>query len=136
MLILGQSGTVKTFFGKKNPGKFTWKSSPNSYNWHCSLKRRRNNTSQLERYSGRTVFARETLLKKNLLNDESYYEKRQAIFTTDVLIVDEISMLSMKIFDTLEYVCRKLRNNNTNFGSLQVMAIGDFFSNCHQCLIH
>lgn len=46
---------------------------------------------------------------------------------TDVLIIDEISMLSLKLFDTLEFVCRKLRNVNTYFGGIQVIVIGDFF---------
>lgn len=45
-------------------------------------------------------------------------KRDKQFFNTDELIVDEISMLSMKIFDTLEYVCRKLRNKNTYFGLL------------------
>lgn len=54
---------------------------------------------------------------------------------TGVLIVDEVLMLSLKVFDTLEYVCRRLRNKNTYFGSLQVIALSKIFSNCYQCLI-
>lgn len=41
------------------------------------------------------------------------------------LIIDEISMFSLKLFETLEYICRKLRNTNFYFGSLQVMCAGD-----------
>lgn len=50
---------------------------------------------------------------KKLLDDKSYYEKRQAILNTGVLIVDEVLMLSLKVFDTLEYVCRRLYETKT-----------------------
>lgn len=49
------------------------------------------------------------------LTDE-YYLKCKNIFKTDVLILDEISMLSWKLFDQLEYICRKVRNNDLYFG--------------------
>lgn len=62
------------------------------------------------------------------LTDE-YYLKYKNIFKTDVLILDEISMLSWKLFDQLEYICRKVRNNDLYFGGLQVHVAGsgDFF---------
>ena len=45
---------------------------------------------------------------------------------TDVLIIDEISMLSSKNFNQLEEICRQIRNNHTRFGGLQVIVSGDF----------
>ena len=36
-------------------------------------------------------------------------------------------MLSLKLFDTLEYICRHTRKHKKYFGSLQVIVIGDFF---------
>lgn len=55
---------------------------------------------------------------KNYFMMKVIMKRDKQFFNTDELIVDEISMLSMKIFDTLEYVCRKLRNKNTYFGLL------------------
>ena len=48
--------------------------------------------------------------------------------TTRVLIVDEVSMLSMKIFDVLNKVGQTVRKNYARpFGGIQLIFIGDFF---------
>lgn len=126
LLILGQSGTGKTFLGKKIEENLPGRRVALTATTGIAALNVGGTTLHSWSGIGDGRFSPEKLYKK-LLYDESYYEKRQAIINTDVLIVDEISMLSMKIFDTLEYVCRKLRNKNTYFGSLQVIAIGDFF---------
>lgn len=50
----------------------------------------------------------------------------QHILTTDMLVIDEISMISARTFDTVEYICRKIRKNVKYFGGLQVLVIGSF----------
>ena len=45
----------------------------------------------------------------------------------DVLIVDEISMMSVKIFDLLDEIGRRLRRNPKPFGGIQLVFTGDFF---------
>lgn len=48
--------------------------------------------------------------------------------TTRVLIVDEVSMLSMKLFDVLNKVGQTVRKNFLMpFGGIQLIFIGDFF---------
>jgi ATP-dependent DNA helicase PIF1 len=44
----------------------------------------------------------------------------------DTLIIDEISMLSPELFDKLELLARKLRNNELPFGGIQLVLTGDF----------
>ena len=44
-----------------------------------------------------------------------------------VLIVDEVSMMSKKIFDILEEIGRTIRRNSRPFGGIQVIFTGDFF---------
>lgn len=44
-----------------------------------------------------------------------------------VLILDEISMLSNKLFTVLEYLGRYIRGNDKPFGGIQVVCLGDFF---------
>ena len=47
--------------------------------------------------------------------------------TTQVLIIDEISMMSRKVFDILEELARIIRRNADPFGGLQLIFTGDFF---------
>lgn len=45
----------------------------------------------------------------------------------DVLIIDEVSMLSPELFDKLELVARSLRHSTKPFGGIQLILTGDFF---------
>ncbi|RXK40277.1 hypothetical protein M231_02391 [Tremella mesenterica] len=47
--------------------------------------------------------------------------------STHALVIDEISMIDGKLFDKLEEIARKVRNNNKPFGGLQLIVSGDFF---------
>lgn len=44
-----------------------------------------------------------------------------------ILIIDEISMLSKKIFEIIEEIARLTRKSSLPFGGLQVILVGDFF---------
>lgn len=46
---------------------------------------------------------------------------------TNILIVDEVSMMSKKIFELLDEIGRLTRGNNRPFGGMQVIFCGDFF---------
>lgn len=45
---------------------------------------------------------------------------------TNILILDEVSMLSKKIFDLLEELARTIKKNNLPFGGMQLVFSGDF----------
>jgi ATP-dependent DNA helicase PIF1 len=45
----------------------------------------------------------------------------------DILIIDEVSMMSKKVFDVLEETARAVRRNTGYFGGIQVILTGDFF---------
>jgi ATP-dependent exoDNAse (exonuclease V) alpha subunit len=53
--------------------------------------------------------------------------RREIIEKTDVLIIDEISMLHDYRFDMVDEACRLVRRNDTPFGGIQVIMSGDFF---------
>jgi ATP-dependent DNA helicase PIF1 len=52
---------------------------------------------------------------------------RNAWRTTDVLIVDEVSMMSARMFDILNTVGKRVRKSSQPFGGLQLIFVGDFF---------
>lgn len=46
---------------------------------------------------------------------------------TDILVVDEVSMLSLKIFNLLNAIGKKIRQNCRPFGGIQIIFSGDFY---------
>ena len=46
---------------------------------------------------------------------------------TDILVVDEVSMLSLKLFELLNAVGKKIRQDCRPFGGIQVIFSGDFY---------
>ena len=57
---------------------------------------------------------------------KSYFKKKNWK-AADVLIVDEVSMMSMKMFNMLNEIGKKVRNNPRPFGGIQVIFSGDFY---------
>jgi ATP-dependent DNA helicase PIF1 len=53
--------------------------------------------------------------------------RRDIITATDILIIDEISMLHDFRLDMVDQVARKVRDSDLPFGGIQVILCGDFF---------
>jgi len=53
--------------------------------------------------------------------------KRRNWKNIDILIIDEVSMMSHKIFEVLDAIGKKVRNNNKPFGGIQLIFSGDFY---------
>jgi ATP-dependent DNA helicase PIF1 len=47
--------------------------------------------------------------------------------STDILIIDEVSMMSEKLFEMLDAIGKGIRKNQKPFGGLQVIFSGDFY---------
>lgn len=68
--------------------------------------------------------SKQKLLRKIMRKQESM--KRW--LNTQVLIIDEISMLTKELFEKLDYIARKIRQqDNKPFGGIQLIFCGDFF---------
>lgn len=61
---------------------------------------------------------------ENLVQREHLYKRFER---TRVLIIDEVSMLSARLFDFVERVCRAMKRNEDPFGGMQIVLSGDFF---------
>jgi len=53
--------------------------------------------------------------------------KKKVWKTTDILIVDEVSMMSLKLFELINLVGKEVRRSNRPFGGIQVIFSGDFY---------
>jgi ATP-dependent DNA helicase PIF1 len=64
----------------------------------------------------------------NVINNVSYNKfKRKKWLNTDILIIDEVSMLSSKLLSILDGIAKKVRKNNLPFGGIQLLFSGDFY---------
>ena len=54
-------------------------------------------------------------------------EKKQIIKSLDLLVIDEISMVRSDLLDAVDAVLRRLRRNNSPFGGVQLLMIGDLY---------
>ncbi|XP_053379045.1 ATP-dependent DNA helicase PIF1-like [Mercenaria mercenaria] len=59
-------------------------------------------------------------------NNDNYVSARQRIVSAECLVIDEISMLSKRVFEMVEYVCRHVKRSDLCFGGMQVIGCGDF----------
>ena len=59
-------------------------------------------------------------IKKNKFLKEVWKE-------TDILVVDEVSMLSLKLFNMLNDIGKAIRVNPRPFGGIQLIFSGDFY---------
>jgi ATP-dependent DNA helicase PIF1 len=46
---------------------------------------------------------------------------------TEILIVDEVSMMSKRMFELLNKIAKRIRGKDTPFGGMHVIFVGDFF---------
>ena len=65
--------------------------------------------------------------KESLLSKIKRGKKVKNWKMTDILIIDEVSMMSKKLFELLDYLGKRLRNNTRPFGGIQLVFCGDFF---------
>lgn len=52
---------------------------------------------------------------------------RERLTRCEILIIDEISMVSAKLLDVVDILTRHARQNTTSFGGIQIIVVGDFF---------
>ena len=65
--------------------------------------------------------------EKQIIKNINQKDKHKNWLKTDVLIVDEVSMMSKKYFELLDSIGRKIRGFNVPFGGIQVIFLGDFY---------
>lgn len=51
---------------------------------------------------------------------------KNRIKMTDILVIDEISMMSASVFEKINHICQILKRSNKPFGGIQIILTGDF----------
>lgn len=64
-------------------------------------------------------------LSRLLIENDRFERQRGNILNTDTIIIDEISMISCKIFSQLDFIFRSVRQSEKTFGGIQVIVAGD-----------
>lgn len=67
----------------------------------------------------------DTLIRR-MLRNKSCVERLRNL---DILVIDEISMLSASLFEKIDILCQHFRKNKTFFGGIQVVFTGDMLQN-------
>jgi ATP-dependent DNA helicase PIF1 len=131
ILLLGSAGTGKSYVlceiydtltsqGKKV--KLTC-----STGIACSVYPTRLNAETINKFAGIDDGRHEPSQIASVLRNVPKYDKViQEIMVTDVLIIDECSMISERTFESVKSVC-EMKDPKTLFGGIQIIFCGDFY---------
>ena len=119
ILILGQAGTGKSTF-------VNYLKSASKKRIICACP---TGVSALN-IGGQTIHSLFQIQPRDFILPELlklHAKPRNVLTAADLLVIDEISMVSPDILDAMDILARQARKNNAPFGGLQVIAIGDLF---------
>ena len=119
ILILGQAGTGKSTFVQ-------YLKSASSKRIVCACPTA---VSALN-IGGQTIHSLFQIQPRDFIMPELLKLKakpRNILNATDVLVIDEISMVAPDLLDAIDILARMARHNNEPFGGIQIVAIGDMF---------
>lgn len=60
-------------------------------------------------------------------HDERFKTARTNILSVDTLIIDEVSMVSSKVLQQVQYLCKNVQKSKKIFGGIQVILVVDFY---------
>lgn len=83
------------------------------------------NAKTLHTWGGLGIVKGDVFTVVNRVAGNKYKKKNWK--NTDILIVDEVSMMSKKMFNILNAVAQRVRNDSRPFGGMQVIFSGDFY---------
>jgi ATP-dependent DNA helicase PIF1 len=83
------------------------------------------NAKTVHSWAGIGLANGEKLAVANKVNKNKF--KKGNWKSVDLLIIDEVSMMSLKLFEILEMTGRLCRKNVSHFGGIQVIFTGDFY---------
>jgi len=65
---------------------------------------------------------------QSMVSDLSYSREKLSLFNElELLVIDEVSMVRCDLLDVIDAILRSVRKNNTAFGGVQILLIGDLY---------
>jgi ATP-dependent DNA helicase PIF1 len=65
---------------------------------------------------------------QSLVSELSYSRDKQTLFNElELLVIDEVSMVRCDLLDVIDAILRSVRKNNSPFGGVQLLLIGDLY---------
>lgn len=83
------------------------------------------NAKTIHSWAGIGLAAGDIMAVANRVNKSRFKKKNWKV--VDLLIIDEVSMMSKKLFELLDVTAKICRKSNKPFGGIQVIFSGDFF---------
>jgi GTPase SAR1 family protein len=62
-----------------------------------------------------------------IIRDDNNYEIKEKLLCAHVILIDEVSMLSLKLIKQIEVLLKNVRDSNLPFGGVQIILSGDFY---------
>ena len=122
VLVTGGAGTGKTFFLRQLIDRLRHSSKVIGVTSMTGSSALLIRGTTLHAYLGLGI-SKDTITMMNRIRK---FRKRKVWEETDVLIIDEVSMLSKDLFESIDYIAREFRRNPRPFGGIQVVLCGDF----------
>jgi len=121
VFLTGSAGTGKSFLLKRITQELKKKNIQVAVTASTGLAAVNIGGTTLHRWAGIGVSKNKHIQAAGAFKNKNRWKK------TDVLIIDEVSMVSGQLFDSLEQLAREIRENKRPFGGIQLICVGDFF---------
>ncbi len=125
VFLTGYAGSGKTFLLNKYISYLKSKRKKAAVTASTGVAATHINGMTIQAWTG--IGIRETITYDEIVHllKRKYLHKR--FKKAEVLIIDEVSMLSGSIFEAVNQICQAFKRNNKPFGGMQVVLSGDFF---------
>ncbi len=125
VFLTGPAGSGKTYLLNQYIDFLKSKSVPVGVTASTGIAATHMNGVTIHSWSGLGIKDKLSALDVESLLEKSYLKRRFKY--TQVLIIDEISMLHSFQLDAIDIICRAFKHNDEPFGGMQIILCGDFF---------
>ncbi|MCK5286042.1 MAG: AAA family ATPase [Candidatus Pacebacteria bacterium] len=125
VFLTGPAGSGKTYLLNQYINFLKEKSVPVGVTASTGIAATHMNGVTIHSWSGLGIKDKLSALDIDSLLEKKYLKRRFKY--TQVLIIDEISMLHSFQLDAIDIICRAFKHNDYPFGGMQIILCGDFF---------